>query len=587
MKWMILVATLLVASPAPAAETPVDLFLRMYNSVYAGLTRVASEAAWLASTDVSDAHEAGRTAANTAQAAFQGDRAIIETARALLAGKRRLKPLQARELGKILLAAAEGPGTIPEVTAARVAAESHQSSVMDGYTFHLDGKAVSANDIDDILQHSNDLALRRRAWEASKEIGRPLKPGLEKLQTLRNQVAREMKYHGYFALQVADYDMTDAEMMKLLDSFVADTRPLYRKLHAWVRATLAAKYHQPIPKLIPAHWINNRWSQEWTGVVQGAVDLDPFFKDKSPEWIVKTAERFYTSMGFPPLPASFWRKSDLYALPADAGRHKNAHATAWHIDLDGDVRSLMSVKPDAYWFSTAHHELGHIYYYMSYSRPEVPPILRQGLNHAMHEAVGDLAAIASKQPPYLEAIGVLPKGYEIDQQRQLVDEALTSAFPFMAWSAGTMAHFEHDLYENDLPPSEWQKRWWKYVAEFQGVAPPSPRPDDGCDACSKTHINDNPAAYYQYAIAAVIKYQLHDHICRKILHVDPHACSYYGHKEVGDFLRSILRLGATRPWRQVIEEATGEPLSTRALLAYFAPLEPWLDRQLQGKPIGW
>ena len=223
----------------------------------------------------------------------------------------------------------------------------------------------------------------------------------------------------------------------------------------------------------------------------------------------------------------------------------------------------MSVKPDAQWFFTAHHELGHVYYFLSYSRPEVPYILRQGANRAMHEAVGDLASIAAKQPAYLEAVGVLPKGFKIDAQQQLVDEALTSAIPFVAWSAGTMAHFEHDLYQKDLPPAEWQKRWWKYVADFQGVAPPSPRPADGCDACTKTHINDNPAAYYQYAIAAAIKYQLHDHICKKILHTDPHSCSYYGHKEVGDFLRSILKQGATRPFNDVMREATGEPLSTQ------------------------
>jgi peptidyl-dipeptidase A len=586
---IVLLVTWLAAAPAQASvkESPVDELLRLYNSVYSSLYRVATQAAWLASTDVGDAHEAGRTVSGTALAVFQGDRSIIEAARRFLGDKANLDPLAARQLGKILLAAAEGPGTIADVTAARVAAESHQSSVMDGFVFHLDGKPASANDIDDVLQHSRDLAARQRAWEASKEIGKPLKPGLEQLQKLRNQVAREMKHSGYFALQVADYDMTDAEMMKLLDGFITDTKPLYRKLHAWARVMLAERYHQPVPKLIPAHWINNRWSQEWSGMAAGAVDLDPLFKDKSPEWIVKTAERFYTSMGFPALPRSFWEKSDLYALPADSKRHKNAHASAWHIDLDGDVRSLQSIKADAQWFETAHHELGHIYYYLSYSRPEVPPVLRQGLCHAMHEAVGDLAAIAARQPAYLQAIGILPPTMKIDPQQELLNEALTSAIPFVAWGAGTIAHFEHDLYEHDLPPAEWQKRWWKYVAEFQGVAPPGPRPADGCDACSKTHVNDNPAAYYQYAIAAVIKYQLHDHICRKILKTDPHACSYYGHKEVGDFLRSILRLGATRPWRQVIEEATGEPLSTRAMLEYFKPLDGWLDVQLKGKSIGW
>ncbi|MCU1282911.1 MAG: Angiotensin-converting enzyme, partial [bacterium] len=216
MKIFALLAFCLCSSPALAAETPVDSFLRMYNSLYKGLTTVANEAAWLASTDVSDAHEAGRTAANTALAVFSGDRGIIEAARSFLSDRRNLPPMVSRQLDKILLAAAEGPGTIADVTRARVATESHQSSVLDGFTFHIDGKPASANDIDDTLQHSRDLAVRYKAWEASKEIGKPLKPGIVQLQKLRNQVAREMKHSGYFALEVADYDMSDADMMKML-----------------------------------------------------------------------------------------------------------------------------------------------------------------------------------------------------------------------------------------------------------------------------------------------------------------------------------------------------------------------------------
>jgi peptidyl-dipeptidase A len=577
------------AKTPPKKSTPADSFLDFYNSMFLGLTRGSQEAQWVASTDVTDAHEGERTGANTMLAIFQGDKKVIETARALLDKRKLLPPMIARQLDKILLAAAEGPGTIPDITKARVAAESHISAVMDGYTYRLDGKPVSANDIDDILEKSHDLALRRRAWEASKEIGKPLRAPLQDLQKLRNQVAREMKHSSYFALQVADYDMTDGEMMKLLDSFLTDTKPLYEKLHAWARETLAAKYKQPVPKLLPAHWINNRWSQEWSGIVEGSVDLDPLFKGKSAEWIVKTAEQFYVSLGFPPLPASFWEKSDLYPVPPGGKRHKNSHATCWHIDLENDIRSLMSVQPNAWWFKTAHHELGHAYYFLAYSRPEVPPILRQGANRAMHEAVGDLAAIAASQPVYLKSLGILPESQKIDQRAALLDEALDSAIPFIAWSAGTMAHFEHDLYGTDLPVSDWQQRWWDYVAKYQGVAPPSDRNSlaDGCDACSKTHISEFPAQYYNYALSTVIKYQLHDHICRKILNQDPHECSYYGHKEVGDFLRSILKQGATRPWRDIMKEATGEDLSTRAMMEYFKPLDGWLDEQLKGKPIGW
>ncbi len=570
----------------PPAQVAAD-FLRFFDSLYLGLVRVSQEAQWAASTDVSPAHEGERTGANTALAVFTGDSRIIETCRALLARRKELPPIVARQLDKILLGAAEGPGTLPEVVKARVATESRQSSLLDGFVFHLDGKPVSANDIDDVLNQSSDLARRQRAWEASKEVGRPLRPGLAELQKLRNQVAREMGHASYFALQVADYDMSDAEMMALLDGFLRDTRPLYEKLHAWVRETLAARYHQPVPRLIPAHWINNRWSQEWSGVVPGAVDLSPAFAGKTPEWVVQTAERFYVSMGFEKLPQTFWERSDLYPVPAGGKRKKNSHASCWHMDLDRDIRSLMSVKPDAHWFRTAHHELGHAYYFLSYARPEVPPVLRSGLSRAMHEAVGDLAAIAASQEPYLKAVGILPKDHKSDQQALLLDEALESAIPFIAWSAGTMSHFEHDLYGQDLPAAKWQTRWWDYTARYQGIAPPTSRPQDGCDACSKTHINDTPAQYNNYALSTVIKYQLHDHICRKILRQDPHSCNYYGHKEVGDFLRRILSIGATRPFNQVIREATGEPLSTRAMNDYFAPLGPWLDQQLKGKKIGW
>lgn len=558
--------------------------LRYYDSLYLGLYRTASEAQWAASTDVSPVHEGERTGANTALAAFQGDKNIIETTRALLKKRAELPPLIARQLDKIILAAGEGPGTIPQVVKARVAAESRQSSIMDGFTFTLEGKPASANDIDEVLHKSRDVAKRQRAWEASKEIGRPLRPGLIELQRLRNQVARELGYPSYFALQVADYDMSEAEMMDLLDGFLRDTRPLYEKLHALTKQRLAARYKLAIPgKHIPAHLIDNRWSQEWGSVSEGGLDLDPLFTGKTPEWIVKSAEQFYVSMGFPPLPKTFWERSDLYPVAAGGPRKKNAHASCWHLDLQDDIRSLMSVKADARWFHTAHHELGHGYYFISYTRPEVPPILRQGANRAMHEAIGELAAIAASQTPYLRAVGVLPASAKVDPQAQLLDEALGSAIPFLAWSAGTMAHFERDLYSGDLPPAQWQARWWQYVAQYQGVEPPAPRPADGCDACTKTHINDNPAYYYSYAIATVIKHQLHAHICNKILKQDPHSCSYAGSKPVGDFLRGILRLGATKPWRDVIKDATGEPLSTRALVAYFAPLTPTLDAALAQK----
>jgi peptidyl-dipeptidase A len=588
-------AVLLAAVLAGCGRGPQERareFLSVYDSLYQKLGTVSSEASWKASTDVTDQNTGERIGADRAYAAFAGSDWVIRTTRELLAQRSRLDELTARQLDKILLDAAEYPGTIPEVVASRVAKEAEQSKILDGFEFCWDRaggkcrKAVTPNQIDQILVKSTDLAERRKAWEVSKQSGPALKPGLVELRELRNQVARELGFSSFFHLQVADYGMTVAEMMQLMEAFNRDLRPLYEQLHAWAKHKLAEKYRQPAPQKIPAHWIGNRWAQAWPGIV-GGVNLDDLFRGKSSQWIVQQSERFYTSLGLPPLPKSFWEKSDLYQLPPDSKRKKNTHASAWHIDNDRDVRSLMSVEPGARWFVTSHHELGHIYYYMAYSRPEVPLTLRAGANRAFHEAVGDLLAIAARQVPYLREIGLLPAGREINQIDWLLNEALDSAVVFIPFSAGTMTFWEHDLYEKNLPPAEFNRRWWEYVGRFQGVEPPSPRGEEYCDAATKTHISDDPGQYYDYAIAYVIKYQLHNHIAKNILKQDPRNCNYYGNQEVGKFLWELLSLGATRDWRQVIREKTGEEVSTRAIREYFQPLTAYLEKENAGRQVSW
>jgi peptidyl-dipeptidase A len=141
-----------------------------------------------------------------------------------------------------------------------------------------------------------------------------------------------------------------------------------------------------------------------------------------------------------------------------------------------------------------------------------------------------------------------------------------------------MTHFEHDLYEKKLPADRFNRRWWEYAARFQRVEPPAPRGEEFCDACTKTHVIDDAAQYYDYALATLIRYQLHDHIARKILKQDPRSCNYFGNKEVGKWLWDILSLGSTRDWRQVMKEKTGEEISSRAMLEYFQPLMEYLAK---------
>lgn len=575
------------AEAAPAIQERAERFLTLVNAGYQALYRLQQEALWAADTDVKPANDAAAEAAGKAYAAFNGNPAIINEARALLAHRRELTDLQARQLDRVLLNAAEGPMTNPELVNRRIAAETAQASVLNGFQFHLGGSNVVANDLDRILNKSADLAERRAAWEAAKLTGPALKPGLVKLQGLRNGVARELGHADYFALQVAGYGMTADEMLKLNDDFLRDIRPLYLQLHTWAKYKLAEKFHQPVPKRIPAHWVNNRWAQEWDGLVEAAA-LDRYFTNRTPESITKTAEQFYVGLGFPKLPPSFWEKSDLFPAPKGSTRLKNSHASCWHMDLDHDIRSLMSVEATPWWFFTAHHELGHGYYFLSYTRPEVPPLLRLGANPAFHEGIGEQISLAASQVPYLKTVGVLPADYHDDEIATLLDTALAHAIPFMFFASGTMTHWEHDLYSKNLPADQYNARWWQYVADFQGVEPPGgARGEDFCDAATKTHITDNPAYYYSYAIATVQKFQIHDYIARHILHQPPQACNYANNREVGDFLRKFLSVGATRDWRKLLHETTGEDLSTRAMRDYFAPLQKWLEKENAGRTIGW
>lgn len=599
---LLLIAACAGSSPPPAhpgaasdVERRAGAFLEFYEAAMLGMTPEVQEASWASSTDVSERNGGRHAGASAVFGAFNGSPFVIRRTRELLAQRASLTPLTARRLEKVLYIAADTPMINPDLARRRVAAEARQGELLDGYQFCLErrgtecARPTNVNDIVDALVSSRDLTERLRVWEASKEIGAVLRPGLIELRQLRNGVAREMGYGSFWDLKVSDYGMTSDEMMEMLDRLAAESRPVFAALHCWARYELAHRYGVPderIPALIPAHWIGNRWGQDWPGLVE-AVDMDGLVAQKEPQWIVQQAERFYTSMGFPSLPDGFWERSDLYPVPPGQTRRKNSHASAWHMDLETDVRSLMSVQPDWDWFSTTHHELGHIYYYMAYSRPEVPPTLREGANRSFHEAMGDLIGLSSSQTPYLREIGLLSESQTVDQNQWLLNQALTGPIVFLPFAAGTMAHFEEALYAEDLDAGQLNAKWWELAARFQGIEPPNARGETSCDACTKNHINDDPGQYYDYALASVLVYQLHEHICREIVHADPHACSYYGRRDVGEFISGIMRLGQTRDWREVLRETTGSELTAEPMLRYFQPVMATLEQANRGRTCRW
>jgi len=580
----IIIANVLIYSQDLQKE--VQDYLDSYNKQYQQLLKEASEAEWKLNThivegDTLTSYNAER--ANEKFALFTGSTENIEKSRKYLQDKDKLTPLQVRQLESILFFAGSNPEIAKNVVKQKIKVSTEQTKKLYGYDFKVNGRSITPNDIDAILDSSLDLDQRLKVWRESKEVGKELKPGLISLQELRNKSVQALGFSDFFSYQVSEYGMSTSEMMKLTKMLISEIWPLYRELHTWTRYHLAEKYKTKVPDMLPAHWLPDRWGQDWSAIVDvEGVNLDKQLNTKSPEWIVNKGEEFYVSLGFKKLPASFYERSSLYPVDPGAGYKKNTHASAWHMDNENDIRSLMSVQPNANWWETALHELGHIYYFMSYTNKEVPVILRNGANRAFHEAIGSLMGLAATQKPFLQNLNLIQGDGKTDQTKQLLKEAL-NYFVFIPWSAGVMTEFEHDLYSENLSPDKYNQRWWELKKNYQGIIAPEERGEQYCDAATKTHINDDAAQYYDYALSYVLLFQLHDHISKKILNQDPHATNYWGNKEAGNFLRELMSPGASKDWKELLEEKLGSGLTAKPMLEYFNPLMEYLKKENQGR----
>lgn len=569
-----------------ALQKDVQTYLDAYNLKFQQLLIANNEAQWKLNTMIIEGDSVTpklATEAAEAFAKFTGSKENIEKAKTWLKSKDKLIPLQVKQLEAILFMAGSNPEIAGDIVKQRIKAETDQIGLLYGFKFMLNGKEVTTNNIDEILRVSTVLDDRLAAWTTCKEVGKTLKIGLENLRNLRNKSVQALDYKDFFAYQAAEYGMSSDEVMQSCNQMINDVWPLYRELHTWARYELAAKYHQPVPDYLPAHWLPNRWGQDWTAMVNvEGINLDETLKSKSAQWIVEQGEAFYKSLGFDALPKSFYEKSSLYPLPADAAYKKNNHASAWHLDNDKDLRSLMSVEPNTEWWGTVLHELGHIYYFKTYSNPDVPIILRGGANRAYHEAMGSLIGLAALQKPFLQNFGLVGKDVVTNDTLNMLKEALDFVV-HIPWGAGVMTGFENQLYSKNLTKDQFNKAWWDLVKKYQGIVPPTERGEMYCDAATKTHINDDAAQYYDYSMSNVLLFQFHDHIAKKILKQDPHNTNYWGSTATGKFLKDLMYPGASVDWREHLKKNLGSEMSAKPMLEYFEPLLVYLKKVNVGR----
>jgi len=462
--------------------------------------------------------------------------------------------------------------------------------------FTYKGKELALGELSDIIASSRDPKELQAIWEGWRKVSPPMKDDYARMVEIINEGSNELGFADAGALWRAGYDMPADAFTQEADRLWGQVKPLYDQLHCYVRAELNDEYGDtvvPLDAPIRADILGNMWGQSWGNVYElvapenaaKGVDITALLEKRGDDQIkmVQTGEQFFTSMGFDPLPETFWKRS-LITKPED--REVVCHASAWDIDDKDDIRIKMCTKINGEDFSTIHHELGHNFYQRAYK--DQPVFYRTGANDGFHEAIGDMIAL-SITPEYLVKIGLLDKDDvpSADADLSLLMRQALNKVAFLPF--GLMVdQWRWKVFSGEYTPAEYNDGWWELREKYQGLRPPADRPADAFDPGAKYHIPGN-TPYMRYFLAHILQFQFHEAACEMAGFEGPlHRCSIYDNKEVGAKFNAMMEMGASKPWPDALEAFTGQRnMDGSAILEYFAPLMTYLEEENKDRTCGW
>ncbi|MDZ4371371.1 MAG: M2 family metallopeptidase [Phenylobacterium sp.] len=461
--------------------------------------------------------------------------------------------------------------------------------------FDHKGKPITLNDAEDVMRASRDPAELKAVWEGWHAIAEPIKADYVRFAGLSNEGAKGLGFADTGALWRSNYDMSPEAFATETDRLWAQVAPFYQNLHCYVRARLNEKYGDAVqPKTGPirADLLGNMWAQQWGNIYDvvapktaaSSYDLDKLLEAKGYDAVkmVKTGENFYSSLGYTPLPETFWERS-LITRPQE--REVVCHASAWNIDDKDDIRIKMCTKVNGEDFRTVHHELGHNYYQRAYKGQ--PTLFRNGANDGFHEAIGDWAALSASTPTYLNQIGLLDTVPGAEEDIPFLLKMALDKIAFLPFGL-LVDRWRWEVFSGETTPEEYNKAWWDLRLKYQGLTPPGERPADAFDPGAKYHVPGN-TPYTRYFLAHIYQFQFQRAACQQAGWKGPlHRCSVYGQKAVGEKFNRMMELGQSQPWPQTLAVFSGETRTDASAVAdYFKPLDAWLVKQNKGQKCGW
>jgi peptidyl-dipeptidase A len=461
-------------------------------------------------------------------------------------------------------------------------------------TYCQEGQCQSLGDLTAKMATSRDYNELLDIWQGWRQVSKPMRPLFEQQVVLANQGAQELGYKDTGAMWRSKYDMPADDFGKELDRLWGQVKPLYNALHCHVRAKLGEQYGEdkvPQNQPIPAHLLGNMWAQQWANIydVVAPDNADPGYDvtellekhDYSELDMVRGAEKFFTSMGFAPLPDTFYERS-LFVKPRD--RDVQCHASAWDLDNKDDIRIKMCIQRTGDDFSTIHHELGHNFYQRAYKNQ--PIFYQDSANDGFHEAIGDTIAL-SVTPGYLKEIGLLDNVPDESKDIGLLMKMALDKVAFIPFGL-LVDQWRWKVFSGEISPEQYNQAWWDLREKYQGIQAPIERTEADFDAGAKYHVPGN-VPYTRYFLAHILQFDFHRALCEAADNKEAiHRCSIYKSKEAGEKLNAMLEMGSSRPWQEALKSVTGkEQMDASAILDYFAPLKKYLDEQNKGRQCGW
>ena len=469
----------------------------------------------------------------------------------------------------------------------------------NGEYCYEDGSCFDLEAFEAIIDKSRNPEELLSAWKGWHEIGKPMKPMYMRMVEIGNQGSKDLGYKGLSDLWFSKYDMPAEDFLSETDRVWEEVKPLYDALHCHARAKLNDYYGDDIVSNsgpLPVHLLGNMWGQTWSNIYDiiytegsksNSVNVTRIIEEKSLNEIemVEYAEDFFLSIGFEPLPDTFWERS-LFVKPSD--RSVVCHASAWNLDpANNDLRIKMCIQKNEEDFITIHHELGHIFYYQAYNH--LPYLFQGGANDGFHEAFGDLLTL-SITPDYLMNIDFISEDEATiakeDPIGLLMKQALEGVV-VIPWAL-MLDKWRSGVFNGEIDESNLNSSWWDLREQYQGISTSGERSEEYFDPGAKYHIPGN-TPYTRYYLARIMQYQFHEALCKEMGFDGPlHECSIYGSKTAGEKIISTMALGESQPWQDTFENLTGSrQLSGKSILNYYAPLKDWLDDQNKQRTCGW